>query len=91
MSGFTVLVSEVDGNQFQQEVQDAIAFLRSHQPELARLQSYPGVEGVTLDFGCGFPSKQAAGRYFCLPLALVKECAALHVEIEISVYGVDKE
>jgi hypothetical protein len=91
MSGFTVLASEADGNQFQQQVQDAIALLRSRGPELARLRSYPGVEGVTLDFGCDFPFKRVCGRYFCLPLELVKECAALHVEIEISVYGVDKE
>lgn len=91
MSGFTVLVSEADGNQFQQQVQDAIAFLRSRSLELARLRSYPGVEGVTLDFGCDFPFKRVCGRFYSLPHELLTECAALRVEVEISVYGVGQE
>jgi hypothetical protein len=88
-SGFTVLVSSADGNQFQQQVQGAIAFLRNHHPELARLRSCPGVESVTLDFGSDFPYRTAAGRFYRFPLVLLRECAALGVELELSVYATE--
>ena len=39
-SWFTVLVSDADGNRIQQQVEDAVAFLK-HNPDLARLVGYP--------------------------------------------------
>lgn len=88
VGGFTVLVSEADGTQFGQQVMDAIKFLGANRDELIRLAQTPGVQGVALDFGCDFPYQRIAGRYYRLPLALLRACAAVGVEIELSVYGV---
>src|SRR5688572_4019917 len=50
-SGLHVVVSNAEFDDLQGQIQDAISFMQKHQMELRRLCEFPGVEGVTLDFG----------------------------------------
>ena len=50
-SGVHVLASDEDFNQFPRQVEESITFLQGSEVEVRRLCSFPGVEGVTLDFG----------------------------------------
>lgn len=84
-SGFTTLVS--DENELEQQVQVAVEYLLTNNEALGRLRGLPGVTAVLLDFGCEFPTKGIAGRYYRLPVSLLEACAALGIEIELSVYA----
>ena len=83
--GFTVVVSDSNGDELGKQVEDAIDYLRANQVALARLHDYAGVEMVQLDFGCDFAAG-GVGQFFRLPLALLTGCAALGIEIELSLY-----
>ena len=85
--GFTVLVSEAGVEEFEEQIEAAVEFLRINNDELTRLARFPGVETVLLDFGCAFPNQRVAGRFFRLPLPLLRECAEVGVEVELSVYA----
>jgi hypothetical protein len=49
-SGFNVGVSSKDWNDLPGQIDDAKAFLAEHEAELRRLRSFPGVDGVEIDF-----------------------------------------
>ena len=50
-SGFNVVVSEAGFSDLQAQIANAIHFIEQNEVELARLLTFPGIEGVTLDFG----------------------------------------
>ncbi len=85
-SGFTALVCDEDENGFAGQVRSAIEYLRANNAALSRLRNCLGIAAV-LDFGCDFPTQEVAGRFYQLPLALLTECTALGIEIELSVYA----
>lgn len=87
-SGFTIVVSEASGNNFAQQIQDAIEFLREHKEELARLMKCDGLESVGLDFGVSRKNGFLQSSY--LPPELLTLAGALRIGIEISIYGEDK-
>lgn len=82
-SGFTILVSD-DDTAHDAQVRNALQFLGAHRDALVRLRAL-GVRAV-LDFGCEFPGAKVLGRSYRLPLALLSDCAALGIEVELSVY-----
>jgi len=82
-SGFKVDVSNVSGDLAGQVV-DAIAFLRSHQGELARLAAYPGVDDRRLDFG--YDRRDVAVQCDYLPAELLALAGSLGIGIELSLY-----
>ncbi len=49
-SGFNVSISEAGWDDLAGQVVDAQAFLARYRGELQRLRTYPGVDGVELDF-----------------------------------------
>jgi hypothetical protein len=84
-SGFYLVVSEADGDHLRDQVADAITFLRKNHALLRRLNERDDVEAMLLDFGTDFPT-DAIGRFHRLPIDLLRECATLGIEIELSVY-----
>jgi len=89
-SGFNLVVSEAGGDHLADQVRDAVAFLRANRPELRRLADQPGFEAAYLDFGCDFPYRRIVGRRHRLPIELIRECSEVGIEIEVSVYAIDR-
>ena len=87
-SGFNLEISAESGDRVPAQIRDAVAFLASHQIELARITSRPSIESVTLDFGWGFPIERASGQFNYFPPSFLAACGALRIGIEISVYAI---
>jgi hypothetical protein len=87
-SGFTVLVSEPENEDFSTAVADVVSFLRGHRGELEKLREVPGVDGMNLDFGRGFKVGEMMAQSTRLPVELIEECAEIGIEIELSIYAV---
>src|SRR5436853_486900 len=49
-SGLTIDVSDHSGDNLSGQIADAVAFLKEHEPAIARLRSAPGVEDTRSDF-----------------------------------------
>jgi len=78
-------VSDAGFDEFNQQVQDAIDYLNSHQQKLQYIKSTPEIQYATLDFGVEYnPDKFTQTQY--LPTELVKLSADLGIGIEISIY-----
>jgi hypothetical protein len=80
------VASPANFDQFEQQVQDAIAFLEHNLATIAELSSFPGVERATLDFGKAIcEGKVAVFSY--LPPKLVRLAASASIGLEVSVYA----
>ena len=82
-SGFCVDVSSVDGN-LQEQIPDAIEFLRRNQTELMRLSAFSGIGDKRLDFG--YVRRDVAVQYDYLPPELLSESGALGIGTGLSLY-----
>ena len=87
-SGIHVLASDADFDEFPRQVEEATAFLRANIEQLRRLMSFPGVEGVTLDFG--ITRRDVAVQCDHLPAELVQLAGSLGLAIELSQYSADE-
>ncbi len=87
VSGFNLTVSDAAGDQLKEQIDDALRFLRANRHELRRLTGRADVDPVEIDFGCDFPYGKTLGRNHRLPIALIRECADLGIEVNISVYA----
>jgi hypothetical protein len=87
-SGFTVVVSEASGDNFAEQIQDTVGFLREHREELARLLKCDGLEMVQFDFGVSRKSGFLQSSYF--PPELLTLVGTLGIGIELSIYGEDE-
>jgi hypothetical protein len=86
VSGFSCEVSSREGD-LAEEVQDAISFLTYHREYLACLSSTPGVDSVTLDFGCVLRLNDGCDvQCESLPPALLKLAGELGIQINLSLY-----
>src|ERR1035438_4137321 len=54
-SGATFDVSHADFSQLDQQVKEALFFLETNEEQLFRFKGFPGVDGLTLDFGAHIP------------------------------------
>jgi hypothetical protein len=84
-SGMTISVSDVSGDNFVEQVQDAIQFLKVYENELARLIKHSGVEEMSLDFGVNRKDGFLQTSFF--PPDLISLAALLGIGIELSIYG----
>ena len=78
-------VSTANFDDFTRQVNDAIAFLRSHAAELRLLMSEPDANGV-LDFAV--ERRDVAAQFDAFPALLVREAASLGLALEVSHYPV---
>jgi hypothetical protein len=83
-SGVHVLASDADFAEFQRQVAEATAFLRSEAEQVRRLCEWPGVEVVALDFGV--EQRDVAVQAILLPPELVRLAGSLGLGIELSRY-----
>ena len=83
-SGFTLIISEEDGKNFQQQVQDTVTFLQLNQTELLRLRNFIGVEEMGFDFGIYMNNEFLQSCFF--PPLLVSLAGQLEIALEISIY-----
>jgi len=86
-SGFNLVLSDADGPSADQQIRDALRFLKRHRLALERLRDQPGVEQLTLDFGTSQRSGLAQFDHF--PAALVSVAGELGMGIELSRYAID--
>lgn len=82
-SGFNVVVSKRDDS-LQDQVNDALEFLRAHRDNVEHLRKFPGVESVTLDFAC--PQGEIAARGARFPSELLAAAGKLGIDIQVSFY-----
>lgn len=85
-SGFNVLVSKAEFDDFSKQVRDAVRFLKRYEGELARLLALSGVAGASLDFGVAQRDQPAWSLRF--PPELVELAGTLRLELEVSLYAV---
>ena len=84
-SGFNLDVSKADFSCFEMQIEDAINFLKQNFEELKRLKTFPGVEGLGLDFAVDF-SSECFSKSFQFNDLILQEVVRCGVELEISVY-----
>lgn len=84
-SGATFLVSEASGGHVPVQVSDAIAFMKSHGPDLRKLIASDGVEHAFIDFGWDFPFDRSPYQWNHFPTELLKLCAETGLSICVSV------
>ena len=87
-SGLSLNISDADG-QLPEEVSDSIRFLTEHESELRRLQSFPGVTDLRLDFG--YYAREVAAQFDYLPPELLTRAGSLGIGIELSLYHVSPD
>lgn len=76
--------SRASFGEFPRQVAEATAFLRAEWEQVQRLCEWPGVEGVTLDFG--IERRDVAVQCDRLPAELVRLAGVLGLAIELSQY-----
>ena len=86
-SGLTVVVSEAGFDDFASQVADAVRFLDADGAEVRRLVGFPGVAGVSIDFGVA--RREVAARVASFPPELVRRAGAAGIGLELSVYAIN--
>lgn len=89
LSGVSIDVSDTDFGPLVEQVVEAIEFLRSEAEQIRRLVEWPGVEGVTLDFGIEW--RNVAAQCDHLPAELVRLAGGLGLALEVSHYPISAE
>jgi hypothetical protein len=84
VSTINVGVSDADFSDLSAQLEDARAFLREHMEHLRAARSYPGVEGLVLDFPV--QKRDALVQSDTFPAALLAEMGSLGIDLEISLY-----
>ncbi len=91
--GFSIVVSEADGDRVPQQAEDAIAYLAKHAIPLERILSHQSIEDRYLDFAWWFPtdssSSVAQANHF--PAELLALCSNLKLGLEVTVYATAEE
>lgn len=88
-SGLNFSVSDAEMTDFDLQLEDATLFFREKREFVRRLTAFPGVEGVSIDFGVAI--RQPYGAGFRFPPELVATIGDLGVELEISTYPTSDE
>lgn len=83
-SGVSLLVSEADFDQLDQQQDKALEFLATHREALARMRAFPGVEEASLDFGTEMRNVIVQSDSF--PPELLAHLAQLRARLVLSQY-----
>ncbi len=88
-SGFSVVVSEVDFDDYKQQFKEAYFFMRAHEDELIRLAGFPGLQSLCIDFGANInPPGWCSFRF---PHTLLRMAGRVKTDLELSIYPTDSE
>ena len=83
-SGFSVIASEVDFEDYKLQMKESFFFMRDHAEELRRLVGFTGIQSVCIDFGANiYPPGWCSFRF---PHRLMKIAGDLRIDLMLSVY-----
>ena len=87
--GFTILLSEADGDRIPAQIDDALAYLSANAAHLEPLLHHESVESRYIDFAWWFPvdADGPAGQFSRFPVELLALCSRLGLDLEVSVYA----
>ena len=88
-SGFNLTVSDATIDELEIQILQAMSFLDEYEEELRRLGRFPGVEGVSLDFGIRW--REVAAQTDTFPSDLLWRAGALDISLEITHYLVAED
>ena len=83
-SGARYVVSEADFDKYEQQILDAIEFLKKNKNKIQEIMNLPNVDSADLDFG--IYRRDVAGQFVKFPTELVKLAGNLGLGIELSQY-----
>lgn len=83
-SGISLVASEAEFDQLEQQQADALAFMRRHHAELQAMRSVQGVEIASIDFGITMRNVIVQGD--CFEPELLVEIASLNMRLVLSQY-----
>jgi hypothetical protein len=88
-SGFTLVLSESDGDFVPMQIEDAEIYLRAYKDTLKPLIARPDVDEAYIDFAWWFPvgKRGAHLQYNFFPPTLLSVCGELGLSIVVSVYA----
>jgi hypothetical protein len=87
-AGFDVRVSEADFDDLATQIDDAMEFMDTHEDELRRLGSFPGVVNVALEFAVSW--RNVAVQTDSFPPELLWRAGALDISLDVSHYHMPK-
>lgn len=88
-SGFSVVVSEAEFDDYRLQIKEAFLFMRQNANELKRLAQFPGVQSLCIDFGANiYPPGWCSFRF---PHQLLNIAGQLGVDLEVSVYPTEPD
>ncbi|YCM46019.1 hypothetical protein V2O64_08320 [Verrucomicrobiaceae bacterium 227] len=83
-SGLSVVVSEVEFDDYKLQMEEAYLFMRDHADELTHLAGFAGVEALCIDFGANiYPPGWCSFRF---PHPLLRMAGELKIDLDLSVY-----
>ena len=85
---FNFTVSDADGDEVPDQIRESERFLYQYFDELQAIHELAGVQQLTLDFNWDFPTR-SFGQCNSFPNSLLKKCALLGIDIQVSVYPHD--
>ena len=85
-SGLNIVVSDAGFDEFGDQIEDAIEFLRDNVLEVQKLVAFAGVTGAVLDFGIAWRDVVAQSDQF--PSELVRLAGSCGIALELSHYPV---
>lgn len=88
-SGFNLTVSDATIDEIEIQILQAMSFLDEYEEELRRLGRFPGVEGVSIDFGIRW--REVAAQTDAFPPDLLWRAGALDISLEITHYLVSED
>lgn len=84
-SFLNIETSKADFNDFNMQVKDTIAYLKTHREQLLQIKETKGIDQVSLDFGIESFEEQITQQIF-LPVELISLTAELGISIQVSIY-----
>lgn len=88
-SGATFIASDAEMWEYDNQVEDAIEFLKENEEDIKTIVAFKGVECVRLDFGINLTESFVNSDY--LPPPLLAMAGNLNIGIELSHYPPPKE
>ena len=91
--GFTIVLSEADGDRVPAQIDDALAYLSANAAHLEPLLRHRSVESRYVDFVWCFPvgADGPAAQFSRFPVELLALCSKLGLGLEVSVYASAEE